>query len=105
MTFRALAARLATGPGAIDRHVANKSELLVAASDAVVARRDGSDVPVATPHDAIRAIALGVFDAIDAHPWVGAQLSGADDVEREAPGSSGWTDRAFCLSVGGGGGI
>src|SRR5262249_7631769 len=24
--------------------------------------------------EAIRAIALGVFDAIDAHPWVGAQL-------------------------------
>ncbi|MBY9051501.1 TetR/AcrR family transcriptional regulator C-terminal domain-containing protein, partial [Pseudomonas fluorescens] len=24
--------------------------------------------------EAIRAIALGVFDAIDAHPWVGSQL-------------------------------
>jgi hypothetical protein len=24
------------------------------------------------PREAIRAIALGVFDAIDAHPWVGA---------------------------------
>jgi len=30
----------------------------------------------AEPHEAIRAIASGVFDAIDAHPWVGAQLSG-----------------------------
>jgi hypothetical protein len=29
----------------------------------------------AEPRKAIRAIALGVFDAIDAHPWVGAQLS------------------------------
>ena len=27
------------------------------------------------PREAIRAIALGVFDAFDAHPWVGAQLS------------------------------
>ena len=27
------------------------------------------------PREAIRAIALGVFDAIDAHPWVGTQLS------------------------------
>ncbi len=27
------------------------------------------------PAEAIRAIALGVFDTIDAHPWVGAQLS------------------------------
>jgi hypothetical protein len=29
----------------------------------------------AEPREAIRAIASGVFDAIDAHPWVGAQLS------------------------------
>jgi len=29
----------------------------------------------AEPRAAIRAIALGVFDAIDAHPWVGAELS------------------------------
>jgi Tetracyclin repressor-like, C-terminal domain len=29
----------------------------------------------AEPQEAIRAIALGVFDALDAHPWVGAQLS------------------------------
>jgi hypothetical protein len=29
----------------------------------------------AQPRAAIRAIALGVFDAIDAHPWVGAQLA------------------------------
>ena len=28
-----------------------------------------------TPEDAIRALALGVFDAIDAHPWVGAALT------------------------------
>jgi len=28
----------------------------------------------AEPREAIRTIALGVFDAIDAHPWVGAQL-------------------------------
>ena len=27
------------------------------------------------PREAIRAIARGVFDAIDAHPWVNAQLS------------------------------
>ena len=29
----------------------------------------------AEPQEAIRAIALGAFDAIDAHPWVGTQLS------------------------------
>ncbi|MFE2374379.1 TetR family transcriptional regulator [Streptomyces sp. NPDC059398] len=35
----------------------------------------------ATPQEAIRALALGVFDAIDVHPWVGTQLS-------RAPGQS-----------------
>ncbi|MGO4431012.1 TetR family transcriptional regulator, partial [Streptomyces sp. MCAF7] len=37
LTFRALTERLATGPGAIYWHVANKGELLDAATDAVVA--------------------------------------------------------------------
>ncbi len=41
LTFRALATRLATGPGAIYWHVTNKGELLVAATDAVVARAMG----------------------------------------------------------------
>ncbi|EYF01577.1 TetR/AcrR family transcriptional regulator [Chondromyces apiculatus] len=77
LTFRALATRLATGPGAIYWHIANKSELLLAASDAVVARAMGEVPASATPHEAIRRIAIGVFDTIDAHPWVGAQLSRA----------------------------
>jgi Tetracyclin repressor-like, C-terminal domain len=29
----------------------------------------------AEPREAIRVVASGVFDAIDAHPWVGTQLS------------------------------
>lgn len=77
LTFRALATRLATGPGAIYWHIANKSDLLVAASDAVVARAMGEVLAFTTPHEAIRRIAVGVFEAIDAHPWVGAQLSRA----------------------------
>ena len=36
LTFRTLTERLATGPGAIYWHVANKGELLGAATDAVV---------------------------------------------------------------------
>jgi AcrR family transcriptional regulator len=75
LTFRALAARLATGPGAIYWHVSNKSELLDAASVVVVARALGELVAFATPHEAIRRIAVGVFEAIDAHPWMGVQLS------------------------------
>ncbi|GAA2707042.1 TetR/AcrR family transcriptional regulator [Actinoplanes palleronii] len=75
LTFRALAAHLNTGPGAIYWHVANKGELLTAATDAVLNRTVPAAAAGATPPDAIRAVALGVFDAIEAHPWVGTQLT------------------------------
>jgi AcrR family transcriptional regulator len=75
LTFRALAGRLATGSGAIYYHVANKDDLLGATTDDVIARVMTGVQGGAEPREAIRAIALGVFDAIDAHPWVGAQLS------------------------------
>ena len=74
-TFRALTARLATGAGAIYWHVANKNDLLAAATNDVIARVMTEVVSGGEPQEAIRAIARGVFDAIDAHPWVGAQLS------------------------------
>jgi AcrR family transcriptional regulator len=77
LTFRALSARLATGAGAIYWHVANKDELLAATTDGVVARVMADVTGSARSRDAIRAIALGLFDAIDAHPWVGAQLARA----------------------------
>jgi AcrR family transcriptional regulator len=38
LTFRALAARLATGSGAIYWHIADKNDLLAAATDHVIAR-------------------------------------------------------------------
>ncbi|KUN09230.1 TetR family transcriptional regulator [Streptomyces yokosukanensis] len=75
LTFRALAERLATGPGAIYWHVTGKTELLAAAAEAVVGPAIAGADTDATPQEAIRALALGVFDAIDAHPWVGAQLA------------------------------
>lgn len=75
LTFRALSARLATGSGAIYWHVANKSELLAAATDDVIARVTTGATEGAAPREAIRTITLGVFDVIDAHPWVGTQLS------------------------------
>src|SRR5690242_5149495 len=70
LTFRALSAKLRTGPGAIYWHVANKDELLVAATDAVVSAAMAAEAADQTPEDAIRAVALGLFDAIDAHPWI-----------------------------------
>ncbi|MGW5651563.1 TetR/AcrR family transcriptional regulator C-terminal domain-containing protein [Streptomyces humi] len=112
LTFRALTERLATGPGAIYWHVANKGELLGAATDAVVAAavagagaaaeagagavaaapgKDtaaepgedaaaaecgaGTSVGDASPQDRIRSVALGLFDAIEDHPWLATQLA------------------------------
>jgi AcrR family transcriptional regulator len=74
LTVRALTAHLSTGRGAIYHHVANKEELLAAAADAVVGRVTAG-AGDEDPERAIRALALGIFDAIDAHPWVGTQLS------------------------------
>ncbi len=86
LTFRALSERLATGPGAIYWHVANKGDLLVAACDAVIAgvmtavmaaQLDASaDAPAGaqSPEDTIRALALGMFDAMDEHAWIGSAL-------------------------------
>ncbi|WP_269859447.1 TetR/AcrR family transcriptional regulator [Streptomyces sp. RPT161] len=77
LTFRALTERLATGPGAIYWHVANKSELLDAATDAVVAAAlaiEPAESPD-SPRGKIRAVALGLFDAIDEHPWLATQLA------------------------------
>src|ERR1700753_2140712 len=77
LTFRALSERLATGPGAIYWHIANKGDLLTAACDSIVARTLELRVPGATPKATIRTLALGLFDAIDAHPWVGSTLTRA----------------------------
>ena len=75
LTFRALTARLTTGSGALYWHVADKNDLLAAATDNIVARFMTKVAGRAEPREALRDLALGVFDAIDAHPWVGAQLS------------------------------
>lgn len=75
LTFRALTAHLATGSGAIYWHVADKHELLAAATDHIIARVMTEAVKEPNPQDAIHTLAMGVFDAIDAHPWIGSQLS------------------------------
>jgi AcrR family transcriptional regulator len=77
LTFRTLSERLSTGPGAIYWHIANKSDLLTAACDSIVARTLEARVAGATPKATIRTLSLGFFDAIDAHPWVGSTLTRA----------------------------
>ena len=75
LTFRALSARLATGAGAIYHHVASKDALLATATNGVISRVVAGVDRGAEPRAAIRALAVGMFDAIDAHPWVGTELS------------------------------
>ena len=74
LTFRALAARLATGSGAIYWHVADKTALLTAATGEVIAHAF-ADEGDAEPREAIRGLALRMFDLIDARPWIGAHLA------------------------------
>ncbi|MEV7554482.1 TetR/AcrR family transcriptional regulator [Amycolatopsis sp. NPDC089917] len=74
LTFRTLTERLATGPGAIYWHVPNKGELLAAATASVI----GDALTVAatgSPWEEIRALALGLFDAVERHPWLSPQLA------------------------------
>lgn len=75
LTLRALTARLGTGAGAIYWHVTNKDDLLAAATDHVVAGAVTAAAGNTEPQQAIRAIAVSVFEAFNAHPWVGTQLA------------------------------
>lgn len=74
LTFRTLTERLETGAGAIYWHVANKGELLDAATDGVIAAALAVGSP-GSPREEIRAVALGLFDAIERHPWLATQLA------------------------------
>jgi AcrR family transcriptional regulator len=74
LTLRALTVRLTTGYGAIYHHVADRSDLLAAAADDVIAGVGTGQGTGTEPREALRAVALSLFDAIAAHPWVGAQL-------------------------------
>ncbi|PYE13213.1 TraI domain-containing protein [Paraburkholderia silvatlantica] len=67
--FRALATRQATGSGAIYWHIAHRNGLLATATGDVLARALAKGAREEEPRAAIRAIALAVFDAIDAPPW------------------------------------
>ncbi|MGW4943170.1 TetR/AcrR family transcriptional regulator [Actinoplanes sp. NPDC004185] len=74
LTFRLLAGRLGTGFGAMYHYVANKEALLDATTVEVITDALDEDRLPDEPRAAIRGLALNVFDAIAAHPWVGTQL-------------------------------
>ncbi|MDM4761712.1 TetR/AcrR family transcriptional regulator C-terminal domain-containing protein [Galbitalea sp. SE-J8] len=75
LTFRALAGRLESGSGAIHWHVTNRDELLDLACDAMLAE-PAESVPAHAGDelDAIRVLALSLFDTLDRHPWIGSHL-------------------------------
>jgi AcrR family transcriptional regulator len=93
LTLRALTVRLSTGYGAIYHHVADKGDLLSTATDEIFTRvltgatgatgaagatsaTGAAGAAVDTdPRATLRRLALGLFDAIDAHPWVAAEFS------------------------------
>ena len=77
LTFRVLSERLRTGPGAIYGYVANKTDLLAAACDVVIARTM-DEIVLTAPEETIRAIAAHLFDAIDKHPWVGSTITSSE---------------------------
>lgn len=75
LTFRSLSTALRTGPGAIYHHLSSKQEILASAATRLV-REAIAAVPARSDAEgAVRAVMLALFDLIDSHPWVGAQLA------------------------------
>lgn len=74
LTLRALTRRMSTGYGAIYYHVANRDDLLAAAAEDVLGRITTGLGADGEPRRVLREVALRLFDAVVAHPWVGAQL-------------------------------
>ncbi|MDX6741148.1 TetR/AcrR family transcriptional regulator [Actinocorallia sp. A-T 12471] len=81
LTFRLLAQRLNTGPGALYWHVANKDELIALAADHVLGEAL-ADAP--RPEGGVaglRALAVTVFDALDRHPWAAFRVTAPATLE------------------------
>ncbi len=87
LTFRALAQRLGGGVASIYWYVASKDELLDRATDHVIgaALADIEALPSHDdPIDNLRAMAVSLFDAILARPWLGAYFMRNTDVQGNA---------------------
>ncbi|MEU6847700.1 TetR family transcriptional regulator [Streptomyces sp. NPDC046716] len=87
LTFRALAQRLGGGVASIYWYVANKEELLDRATDHVIGKvlADIEALPEQDdPIDALRAMALTLFDAILERPWLGAYFMRNTDLQNNS---------------------
>lgn len=77
LTFRALATSLSTGPGAIYHHVANKTQLLSAATSDLLTAAIGGSTGDRADGAGVHLLMARVHDAIADHPWAGAHLAAA----------------------------
>ncbi|MYT72207.1 MULTISPECIES: helix-turn-helix domain-containing protein [unclassified Streptomyces] len=87
LTFRALAQRLGGGVASIYWYVANKEELLDRATDHVIGTvlADIEALPEQDdPIDALRAMALMLFDAIVERPWLGNYFMRNTDLQNNS---------------------
>ncbi|MBK6016629.1 TetR/AcrR family transcriptional regulator [Streptomyces sp. MBT53] len=87
LTFRALAQRLGGGVASIYWYVESKDELLDRATDHVMGTvlADVESLPHRDdPIDALREMALTLFDAIVERPWLGAYFMRNTDVQGNA---------------------
>jgi AcrR family transcriptional regulator len=76
LTFRLLAKRLNTGPGALYWHVTNKDELVTLAADEVLGHAFATAPRAEEGAVAgLRTLAIAVFDALDRHPWAASHVT------------------------------
>lgn len=77
LTFRTLAARLSTGPGALYHHVGNRDDLLAASAEVVMTSVFESSPENGAAEPGVRGLMMRVFDMITTRPWVPTQLAAA----------------------------
>ncbi|WP_032377648.1 TetR/AcrR family transcriptional regulator [Rhodococcoides fascians] len=77
LTFRTLAARLSTGPGALYHHVGNRDDLLAATATAVMASAFEPIPENEAEGRGVRGLTMRVFDVITTRPWLATQLAAA----------------------------
>lgn len=74
LTFRALAARLDTGIGAIYHYVSGRDELLDLTTNTILGGvLDRLELP-SEPFDALRTLSLTLYEAMQAHTWAALYL-------------------------------
>lgn len=74
LTFRGLAAHFSTGAGALYHYVAGKDELLSAATNRVITDCLSEAPEEPGPVGSVRGVAVSLWRASEAHPWLGSTL-------------------------------